>query len=274
MCYSPVKVRIDKYGQPVYGACRHCWECKQTRANEWAVRCSLELKDHDMSCFITLTYENNPLILDKTDLQKFMKRLRKNIHPIKIRYFAAGEYGDKSLRPHFHVIIFGYDFNDKKFQGESDSGHPIFTSDKLEKIWGLGLCTVQDVTPQSIKYCALYSSKTKRKGLPPWLWDYPEFNTMSQGLGIEQIIRNVDKYLLTDEIYLEGFAHRIPKLVLDKILYRDPEKYKNKIPPRRKVPWLRNVKEIIEYEYNQSKENKQKQRLADKKKLYQKAKTL
>lgn len=274
MCYKPVKIRDDKTGQPIYASCRQCWECKQTRANEWAVRCSLEQRDHDQSCFITLTYKDNPLILDKTDLQKFIKRLRKQIEPQKIRYFAAGEYGDKSLRPHFHVIIFGYDFLDRKYQGKSNSDMPIFTSKQLEDLWTFGLCTVQDVTPQSIKYCALYSSKTKRKGLPPWLWDYPEFNTMSQRLGIEQIINNIDTYLLTDEIYLEGFAHQIPKLVLDKILYRDPEKYANRIPHRKKVPWLRDVKEINEYDYSQEQENKQKQRLAEKKKLHTKVKEL
>ena len=73
MCYKPVKIGIDKVGQPIYASCRHCWECKQTRANEWAVRCSLELKDHQESCFITLTYEDNPIILDKTDLQSLLK---------------------------------------------------------------------------------------------------------------------------------------------------------------------------------------------------------
>lgn len=173
MCYKPIKIGTDKFQQPIYASCRTCHECKQTRANEWAVRCALELKDHQESCFITLTYKENPLIIDKEDLQKFIKRLRKSIEPKKIRYFACGEYGDKSLRPHFHIIIFGHDFKDKKYHGNSSSEKPIFISETLDDLWSYGLTTVQEVTPQSIKYCALYSSKTKRKGLPPWLWDYP-----------------------------------------------------------------------------------------------------
>ena len=268
MCYKPVKLGLDKYGQPRYAACRQCWECKQTRANEWAVRCTLELKDHKRSSFITLTYDDNPIILDIEDLQKFIKRLRKEIAPIKIRYFAAGEYGEKSLRPHWHLIIFGWDFPDKRYNGESPGGYPMFASAALDATWGYGITSVQEVTPQSIKYCALYASKTKRSGLPSYLWDYPERNTMSQGLGIEQIIKNVDTYLLTDEIYVEGFAHQIPKLVLDKIIYRNPEKYEGRVPSRNKVPWLRNIQEIHDYEYEKKSEYQQRQRLNEKKKLH------
>lgn len=53
-------------------------------------------------------------VLFKPDLQKFMKRLRRsvdyhfkdlNIHDKKLFYFAVGEYGPSSLRPHYHVLL-------------------------------------------------------------------------------------------------------------------------------------------------------------------------
>ena len=53
-------------------------------------------------------------VLYKPDLQKFMKRLRRsidyhfqnlNINDKKIFYFAVGEYGPSSLRPHYHVLL-------------------------------------------------------------------------------------------------------------------------------------------------------------------------
>ena len=53
-------------------------------------------------------------VLHKPDLQKFMKRLRRsidyhfknlNIDDKKIFYFAVGEYGPASLRPHYHVLL-------------------------------------------------------------------------------------------------------------------------------------------------------------------------
>lgn len=53
-------------------------------------------------------------VLYKPDLQKFMKRLRRsvdyhfknlNINEKKLYYFAVGEYGPTSLRPHYHVLL-------------------------------------------------------------------------------------------------------------------------------------------------------------------------
>ena len=47
--------------------------------------------------------------LDKTYVQKFMKRLRKSLSQYsneKIRYFVCGEYGPEHFRPHFHLLLF------------------------------------------------------------------------------------------------------------------------------------------------------------------------
>ena len=53
-------------------------------------------------------------VLYKPDLQKFMKRLRRsvdyhfkdlNINDKKVYFFAVGEYGPASLRPHYHVLL-------------------------------------------------------------------------------------------------------------------------------------------------------------------------
>lgn len=99
--------------------CGSCLECRLEYSRNWANRCVLEASMHDENCFITLTYDdlNLPLIdgtnpetgevtkfktLVKKDLQLFMKRLRSRLDEkggIKIRYFAAGEYGDASYRP-------------------------------------------------------------------------------------------------------------------------------------------------------------------------------
>jgi hypothetical protein len=34
-----------------------------------------------------------------------MKRLRKKISPLKIRFFHCGEYGDKTRRPHYFPLM-------------------------------------------------------------------------------------------------------------------------------------------------------------------------
>jgi hypothetical protein len=124
MCYEPITIVDEKTRLPMLVSCRKCIECMQTRANEWALRGHFELQQHHQNCFITLTYENNPVILKKKDMQDFVKRLRKSIAPKKIKYFAAGEYGDQNLRPHFHIIIFGHDFNDKEYVRKSQSDLP------------------------------------------------------------------------------------------------------------------------------------------------------
>lgn len=222
MCYQPVIIGYDKLNKPIKASCRKCIECRQTRANEWSLRCSMEMKDHEKNCFITMTYRENPTVLVKKDLQNFIKRLRKDLvskfgKDFKIKYFSAGEYGDKMLRPHFHMIIFGYDFEDKIYAGETRSGKPFFFSKKLQDIWKHGLCTVQEANANTARYIALYHMKDKANGLPPYLWDYPEFNTMSQGLGVKRILKKIDTYLLTDEIFLEGFAYKVPNIVLEKV---------------------------------------------------------
>lgn len=233
MCYKPFEKYNKQMGIIEYFPCRQCLECRQQRAKEWALRCMFESKDHEQSCFITLTYEEkyNPVRLVKSHLQDFIKRLRKSIEPLRIRYFACGEYGSKNYRPHFHILIFGYDFEDVYLDRMSERGYPIYTSRKLDKLWGMGLTTVQEVTKNSSAYCALYASKYK-SCLPEHLKDYPEFNTMSKGLGVPQILRKIDIFLQTDEIWLDGVKHGIPKICLKKHYLRndlDGEPYQWKI---------------------------------------------
>jgi len=204
-----------KQGEIIITSCRKCSECMQVRANEWGVRCHHELMEHEENCFLTLTYENNPIRLHKEHLQKFIKRLRKKIYPRQIKYFSCGEYGDHELRPHYHIIIFGYDFQDKEYWKRSKSGKAIFTSKELEKLWGFGYCTVQEANKQTAMYSAKYSTKLKTD-LPVHLERWPEFNTMSKNLGIKGIMQNIEKYLETKEVYLDGFAYQIPRICLEK----------------------------------------------------------
>lgn len=115
---------------------------------------------HDESCFITLTYNDENLpehnSLNYEHLQKFWKRLRKQRG--KLRYYACGEYGDETLRPHYHAIIFGHAFTaDRKIIRR----HPtlLWTSPTLESAWGLGNVSVGALTFQTAQYTASYVTK-------------------------------------------------------------------------------------------------------------------
>lgn len=154
---------------------------------------------HQVNGFITLTYSDEHLPSDysvnKRTLQLFFKRLRKSLTG-KIKYFAASEYGPLDMRPHYHAIIFGWDFHaDRKLFKRTDDG-PLYTSQQLSDAWqDQGFCTVGSVSYKSIKYCTGYifdkehDEKAKARyhyshpvtGAPVQL--QPEFSLKSGGLG-------------------------------------------------------------------------------------------
>lgn len=208
--------------------CKQCLECRQKRANEVALRSMFEMKDHQEGCFITLTYETSPVVLIRRHYQLFLKRLRKAVSPVKIRTLVCGEYGDKNYRPHFHMLIYGYDFPDKYRIEDSSSGKSQYMSNTLDDLWyneeeGTGgRCTIQDLTLNSSAYCALYSAKPKFE-LPKHLQENPEFNQWSRGLGVNQLLKGMETYMQTDEIWFDGKKHNIPQIILNKYFNGEPQ---------------------------------------------------
>lgn len=141
--------------------CGRCIGCRLKKSAEWAIRCHYEISEHENNCFITLTYDNDHLpsdqSLNKEHFQKFIKRLRKKTGQ-KIRYFHCGEYGSKLNRPHYHAILFGFDFNDKKLW-TSKNGNLVYTSDILADTWGAGHCSIGDANFTTAAYIARYCTK-------------------------------------------------------------------------------------------------------------------
>lgn len=212
MCLYPKKI-VRKYGDDVIIRCGGCIECLRERAEEWAHRIMLEARQHKDNCFITLTYAETDGSLHKRDLQLFIKRLRKHLEPIKIRYFACGEYGSKGKRPHYHLIIFGWKPDDGYFFRMSD-GTPLYRSPALEQLWTAGFSSYGGITYHSAKYCAKYLQK---------LNDPPEevlapFICMSThpGIGYDAISDDLAK---TDRVYVDGKGIKLPRYFL-KVLDR------------------------------------------------------
>lgn len=148
--------------------CGQCIGCRLDYSRQWAVRCVHEAQLHAASSFITLTFNEESLPEDRSisvrTLQLFFKRLRKAIYPIKIRYFACGEYGDITQRPHYHACIFGFDFPDKRPVGVNKQGDTLYSSPMLEKVWSYGFNWIGNVTFESCAYVARYMLK-KQKGM-------------------------------------------------------------------------------------------------------------
>jgi len=125
--------------------CGHCLGCFKSKSREWAFRCSLELKDHDQACWVTLTYDDDhlPATLEKCAVSGFIKRLRARVSPVSIRFFASGEYGERNARPHYHVILYGLHRNNPE----------------ITQAWPYGYARVDPLSPASIAYVAGYTSK-------------------------------------------------------------------------------------------------------------------
>lgn len=114
----------------------------------WVARMMLEAQEHEISSFVTLTYdqEHEPKdrSVSKRHCQLFLKKLRKEIAPREIRYFAVGEYGGETWRPHYHLIIFGLYPTEEK---------------TIEKCWPWGFITVGTAEPKSMAYTVGYVAK-------------------------------------------------------------------------------------------------------------------
>lgn len=163
--------------------CGTCIGCKSARATHWAIRCEHEASNYDNNIFLTLTYAEKHLPPGgyhdskqafTADLQKFIKRLRKDIsaHPRhysrdptrNTRYFACGEYGTTNGRPHYHAILFNVGFPDRYRVGGSEAKGILYGADRLAKLWPWGDSRFGDATGAAANYIAQYTLKKQGRG--------------------------------------------------------------------------------------------------------------
>lgn len=182
-------------------ACGQCHGCKLKSSRDWGIRAMHENQMWEHTCAITLTYNDEHLprnlSLNYRHWQLFMKRLRKaasrghgggiakpntaaanalitsSVMPIGgrhsrpakagVRFYMGGEYGEKYGRPHYHACLYNVDFLDKKYHGKTKAGTKIYTSETLDKIWGMGFASIGAVNFQTAAYIARYIMK-KRTG--------------------------------------------------------------------------------------------------------------
>lgn len=187
--------------------CGKCVGCRLEYSRQWANRCMLELQYHDSAYFCTFTYDDDhvprtyypdpetgeafpAMTLQKRDFQLLMKRIRKHFPDDQIRFFACGEYGSQTFRPHYHAIIFGLHLSDlipyKKVR-EGGEFYTYYNSPSLQECWPYGFVVVGEVTWESCAYTARYVMK-KLKGKEADFYGkhniQPEFTLMSRRPGI------------------------------------------------------------------------------------------
>lgn len=218
MCTNPLSIPDPKHkGLYMEVPCGKCLHCRLQKTREWTTRLLHESAYWKDCVFVTLTYapENLPVsncgkpFLVKADLQKFFKRLRFNLsHDEKnIKYFACGEYGDHTQRPHYHAIIFGL--------GVSDYN-------TLLDCWNLGHIKVGSVTHDSIQYVTGYvRKKLSGKKLQdergcPVAGGVPEFQLQSRGLGLDYAMDDTER-ICSHGITVNGQHVSIPRYYAKKI---------------------------------------------------------
>lgn len=178
-------------GRAAHG-CGQCMPCRFNRRRTWTHRIMLEAMSHEKNCFVTLTYSdaNLPRELSPEDLRDFLKRLRRRV-PVKIRYFAVGEYGDHSQRPHYHLAIFGLSCDGGPVR---DGECRCSTCLGVRETWGLGFVHVGRLEPNSAQYLCGYVVK-KMTHATDFRLDgrRPEFARMSlrPGIGANAMLRVV-----------------------------------------------------------------------------------
>lgn len=219
---------VKRYEVP----CNQCMGCRLERTRQWAVRCVHEAQTSPGGMpnneFVTLTYDDDHYDdprLNYRDFQLFMKRLRHEVR-VPIRFFMCGEYGDKTRRKHFHALIFGYRFPDRKhYKNSPGSKEPIYESAQLSKLWPYGNAFTGSVNYKSAQYVASYITKKINGDLAEAhysfihpntgeLWQLtPEFAHMSlkPGIGAKWYELYGRRVRIFDNVIVNGRESSIPK---------------------------------------------------------------
>lgn len=213
--------------------CGKCLGCRLDYSKTWAERIMLECESWKHNFFLTLTYDDDHLIFDKSEhnptlvkghFQSFMKALRQYLDRKGLdscRFYGCGEYGDESMRPHYHIIVFNLPIDDLVYYGDSKMGYPLYMSERLTKLWNRGNVYIAEVSVQSAAYVARYTQKKAENGINKDFYKNlgiaDEFVLMSRrpGIGAYYFFDNAEELLRTDKIYLPGGkVSKVPKYFL------------------------------------------------------------
>ena len=133
--------------------CGKCYSCRKSRANGWRLRLNAEFEKYPNSIFITLTFDEKNLrrfrYKPNRSISLFLDRVRKYLGK-QIRHFITGEYGETTIRFHYHGILF-----------DVPDG---FDADTLAKLWKYGFCYVGWCSKATITYILKYITKVDDKG--------------------------------------------------------------------------------------------------------------
>lgn len=274
------------YDEKLLIPCGQCIGCRLDYSRHWATRCVLESMEYANNYFVTLTYDElhvpyvdnacvdcrtgevydefESLSLVPEHLTKFMKDLRAycsyHYNWDNIRFYACGEYGSETHRPHYHLILFNmpdlHALNDLSYYRTNHEGSVLYNSKILDKVWQNGYSVVGEVNYNTCAYVARYMLK-KHKGKDFHFYEdhglVPEFTRCSRrpGIGKTYYEKNKDNIYQFDEIILpgrDGAAMRVKVPGYYDRLYDidNPEDLK-RLKEKRKESGLNRQRQILEH---------------------------
>lgn len=174
-CAFPMTFRVRGQEAVTRVPCGRCLPCRIARSREWCTRMACELTEWKSAGFVTLTYADEHLPASGTlvpgDSERWLKRLRREVEPRRVRFYLIGDYGEKNGRPHYHAIVYGLD--------------PVRDRGVVDKTWSLGRTNVGTVTEASMRYVADYVTRKVygEEAVKVYGDRVPPYARMSQGLG-------------------------------------------------------------------------------------------
>lgn len=232
--------------EPIDLPCGKCHGCRADKTRDWGIRCYHESLQNRYNSFITLTYDDDHLPpggkLAPDHLRSYIKALRKLLGDEPLRYFACGEYGSNTLRPHYHMITFGQDWRSHKDKQLTEAG--AFSSGIIGDLWEHGSNMVAQLDPGGCFYVAGYETKK--------LNDPDTFTTMSRNIGKSWAIQNQEELRRLKAAYVNGNRYPIPKKYLDWL----PEHVSQEIKDTRKSEAQRSYLDKLQSNYAKEKEYK------------------
>lgn len=199
--------QADQQDEPIDLPCGKCPGCRADKARNWGIRCYHESLLHEQSSLLTLTYSDQNIPADgkiqRDHLSGFLKRLRTWLDQEKLRFFACGEYGEHTHRPHYHVLIFGQDFraNERVLDLKGGYASPI-----IDGLWDAGHHHLFNLDAGGCFYVAGYESKK--------LTQPDVFTSMSRNLGKAWVLANQEELRRQGSAIVNGQKWPLPTVYL------------------------------------------------------------
>lgn len=231
MCTKPKNIINKRTNKKQDVPCGKCINCSYSKSNEWTRRLLDEATQHEKMCLVVLTYDrahvrvgmktkegNNLFTLWHRDVQLYLKKLRKKVKSLydkELRYYVAGEYGDKLQRPHYHLVLFGLNKDDRNLIDHTWEHGKVLWDKKNRPLDEKGFAYACGYINKKIHEGSYDLYYTKKGIIAP-------YQRMSKGLGKVVAMRDKEKFIKNGFKY-EGTNQRVPRAYIKWWKGNEPE---------------------------------------------------